>query len=62
MSGTVDAGAPEDEIEVTPEMIEAGVNEFCAYDARFESAEDVVALIFRRMTAVAARQWAGRKT
>jgi hypothetical protein len=30
-------------------MIEAGVEEFCAHDARFDSAEEAVISIFRRM-------------
>jgi hypothetical protein len=38
-----------DEIEVTPEMIEAGTAEFCGYDPRFEGPEDVVPEIYRAM-------------
>jgi hypothetical protein len=36
------AGAPEQEIEITPEMIHAGVCVLLAMDTRFESHEDVV--------------------
>jgi hypothetical protein len=36
------AGAPEHEIELTPEMIHAGVCVILAMDTRFESHEDVV--------------------
>ena len=39
------------EIEVTPEMIEAGVGAFCAYDCRFEGPEHVVVEIFEAMQA-----------
>ena len=37
------------EIEITPEMIEAGTEAFCGYDSRFEGPEDVVAEIFQAM-------------
>jgi hypothetical protein len=40
---------PADEIEVTPEMIEAGIAEFCSYDSRYERPRDAVASIFRAM-------------
>lgn len=36
------AGAPEQEIEITPEMIHAGVCVLFAMDTRFETHEDVV--------------------
>jgi hypothetical protein len=39
---SVGTGAPETEIEITPDMIEAGVREFCGYDPRFEQPEDIV--------------------
>ena len=39
----------EKEIEITPEMLAAGVEVFCAADLRFESEEDVVADTFRAM-------------
>lgn len=35
--------------EVTPEMIEAGVEEFLSYDSRVDRIEDTVAEIFRQM-------------
>lgn len=35
------SGAPEDEIEITPEMIEAGVEAF-AWDERFEPLEAAI--------------------
>jgi hypothetical protein len=38
-----------DEIEITPEMIEAGLDEFVAYDDRFHFEEDAVRRIFRAM-------------
>lgn len=36
-------------IEVTPEMIEAGVREMSSYDSRFEMEEDCVPRIFLAM-------------
>lgn len=38
-----------DEIEVTSEMISAGVKEFCAYDSRFEGPADCVEEIYLAM-------------
>ena len=38
-----------DEIEITPEMIEAGLEEFGTYDSRFDVEEDVVKRIFLAM-------------
>jgi hypothetical protein len=46
------AGAPESEfstIEITPEMIEAGVEIFTDYDPPVERPADVVSEIFRTM-------------
>ena len=40
-----------EEVEVTPEMIEAGVRAFWSFDARFEDAEDVVTRIWCGMNA-----------
>ena len=37
------------EIEVTPEMIEAGVLAFSSYDCRFEPCEAAVLRVFRSM-------------
>lgn len=37
------------EIEVTPEMIDAGVRAYSAYDCRFEPCEAAVAKIFLSM-------------
>lgn len=39
----------EDEIEVTPEMIEAGVTELVGYNDDFESAEDAIRRIWQAM-------------
>jgi hypothetical protein len=44
---TDSAGAPE--IEITPEMIAAGVNEIASYNLDFESREDAVARIYEAM-------------
>ena len=41
-----------DDVEITPEMIEAGVQGFWSFDARFEDAEDVVKRIWRGMIVV----------
>lgn len=38
-----------DEIEITPEMIEAGVCAFYEFDSRFDGAEVAVARIFQAM-------------
>ena len=40
------------EIEVTPEMIEAGTLAFVAYDYRFEPAEAAAVKVFQAMVAV----------
>ena len=37
------------EIEITPEMIEAGLAEFFAYDSRFQSEEEAVKRIYGAM-------------
>ena len=44
------------ETEITPEMIEAGVEEFVSYDSRVEMPEDCVAEIFRKMVNSAPKQ------
>ena len=41
------------EIEVTPEMVEAGVVEFCHFDSRFEDETDAVVRVYRVMAALA---------
>ena len=38
------------EIEVTPEMIRAGIGAFCAWDSRYEEAESLVVDVFEAMT------------
>jgi hypothetical protein len=45
----VEAGAPEDEIEVTPAMIAAGVACLSAYDANLFAPDLMVSEIFRVM-------------
>lgn len=42
-----------DEIEITPEMIRAGVQALSEFDPRFESESDAVARIFSAMLEVA---------
>jgi hypothetical protein len=39
----------QEEIQVTPEMIEAGCGEFWSFDRRAEDADSVVVRIFRAM-------------
>jgi hypothetical protein len=39
----------EEEIPVTPEMIEAGTEVFSGFDRRVDFMDEVVALIYRRM-------------
>jgi len=46
---SVEAGAPANEIEITPEMIRAGPLIFLDYDSRFEEPADCVVDIFRKM-------------
>ena len=41
------AGAPVNEIEITPEMIEAGVSILLDYDSRFSNERDIVERIIR---------------
>jgi hypothetical protein len=45
-------GAPE-EIEVTPAMIEAGLEAFAGYSPRFDSREEMVVSVYRAMTILA---------
>lgn len=46
----------EDEIEVTPEMIEAGALAYTDYDPRFEGIEDVAIRVYIAMTRVNRRK------
>ena len=39
----------DDEVEITPEMIEAGIREMVRYDPRFDRLEDAVADIYETM-------------
>ena len=48
-------GAPAREIEITPEMIEAGTACLFDYDPNFSNEKDIVAEIFRAMLSVPAR-------
>jgi hypothetical protein len=43
--------APDPELEVTPEMIEAGVRAFFEFDSRFEGEREAVIRIFQAMRA-----------
>ena len=43
------AGAPEQDVEITPEMIEAGLEKLFDYDPSFSNEKDIVAEIFRAM-------------
>jgi hypothetical protein len=40
---------PESEIEITPEMIDAGVAALYASDRRFDADDEIVARIYRAM-------------
>ena len=44
-------GVVDEEVEITPEMLAAGLSEFLGYDSRFEMPEDVVQRIFLAMCA-----------
>jgi hypothetical protein len=46
---SIGAGAPAKEIEVTPEMLRAGVSALCRYDSEFESREEGAERIFLAM-------------
>jgi hypothetical protein len=46
-----EAGAPEDEIEVTPAMIDAGLNALWVTDRRLEMEEKMMERVFRAMLA-----------
>jgi len=46
---SMSAGAPANEIEITPEMIEAGVMAFCSFKSGMETSEEVVEEIFKKM-------------
>src|SRR5450631_2156450 len=52
-SGSKAPGAPEEETELTPDMIEAGALALSAYDDAFESAEEAAVRIFRAMNRLA---------
>ncbi len=41
-----------DDVEITPEMIEAGAEAFAGYDSRFEGPGDIVGEIFIAMFSV----------
>jgi len=49
----LEAGAPETEIEITPEMIAAGALALSSYGDAFESAEEAAVRIFREMNRLA---------
>lgn len=46
------ADRPAPEIEVTPEMIEAGAVAFCSFDSRFELEEDAAVRVYEAMESV----------
>jgi hypothetical protein len=52
---TREAMSPETEIEVTPEMVEAGVAEISNYNLDFETREEAVMRIFTAMILVCNR-------
>ena len=45
------------EIEVTPEMIEAGVAAWCRWDSRFEEADGLVVDVFEAMCRERPARW-----
>jgi hypothetical protein len=44
-----DKGEKPDEIEITPEMTEAGTRELCSFNRDYEDDADAVARIYRAM-------------
>jgi hypothetical protein len=54
---SVEAGAPEDEeFEITPEMIEAGVDAHAGYNPEFNDIENVICDIWIAMTVASRNQ------
>jgi hypothetical protein len=49
MNNIANVKLPEDEIEITPEMIEAGAEELCTFNSDFESHEKAARRIYRAM-------------
>ena len=47
--GKKEGDKPAEEIEITPEIIEARVGESCSYDGRLEEPDDIVPRIFLAM-------------
>jgi hypothetical protein len=43
------AGAPANDMKITPAMVEAGVEEIASFNLDFESREEAVIRIYRRM-------------
>ena len=60
MSKEAGAGAPEDEIEVTPEMIDAGTLAYLNFDLRGGEVEDRVERVYLAMESVRRRSRASR--
>lgn len=54
MMASMDDAPQRTEVEVTPEMVAAGLREIAHYRAEFSNEEDVVAAIFKRMSEVKA--------
>ena len=50
------ANADESEVEVTPEMMAAGLDAWLSYDSRFEDAEDAARRIWVRMVGAMSRE------
>lgn len=46
----------EDEIEITPEMVEAGLAELVAFDPEYDEGQDFVRRVFRAMEAARFRE------
>jgi hypothetical protein len=46
---SIGAGAPADEIEITPAMIRAGVSAFCGCNSGFETERETVEQIYEAM-------------
>lgn len=49
LSDSTGDGAPEEKIEITPAMLEAGVDEICTYNLDLETREQAVARIYEAM-------------
>lgn len=56
--GTAAVGAPDPEIEITPAMVDAGLEAYWAHDPEHDLSTDIVRDVFTAMAAAQARSLA----